>query len=401
MAGAESTLTVNFELLGRQETEFESWEIDSAYLVSTDGFSFTIAPRGNDRSRLRNLELQPVELLVNGASQCIGRIDVTDIGDSSALQCEGRDYIADIVECNVDPLVKFVKDDALGLAMARVLSVCNINGILDADDVALESIRTGKPKKGGGRRKKRSGNSVGDIKPNPGEGIYEFINRLAARHGVTIQPGADRTAITLDAPDYAQSPLYRLTRSDDSIESLRNNIKSGRARRDFSKFPTYALFTGTAATSGKRGNGLSVEFLMQDYISGKSLLPQLQPIMEVGVVGRRKPGDGPTPNGKLYRLLHHRDEHARTEEDLYNAQCRAISERLRDTLTYTATVRGHVDPESGAVWSVGTMVDVQDAIADVNEPLWIARRTLKYSREGATTDLECWRPGSFFLSPEG
>lgn len=67
-----------------------------------------------------------------------------------------------------------------------------------------------------------------------------------------------------------------------------------------------------------------------------------------------------------------------------------------DTLAYRVTLRGHTDPETGAIWTVDTMVNVQDEICGVNEPLWIAKRTLRFSpTEGSTTQLECWRPGSF------
>lgn len=74
---------------------------------------------------------------------------------------------------------------------------------------------------------------------------------------------------------------------------------------------------------------------------------------------------------------------------------------MKDTLLYDVTMRGHVDPESGAVWSVNTMVEVDDSVADVHERLWILQRKLSYSKEeGAITTMTCIRPESFVIDTE-
>ncbi len=64
-------------------------------------------------------------------------------------------------------------------------------------------------------------------------------------------------------------------------------------------------------------------------------------------------------------------------------------------------MRGHTDPESGAIWSVNTMVEVQDDICGLNENLWIASRTFSNSGgQGAVTDLELWRPNVWQIDPD-
>jgi prophage tail gpP-like protein len=103
--------------------------------------------------------------------------------------------------------------------------------------------------------------------------------------------------------------------------------------------------------------------------------------------------------GALYRLLVYRDENARTAEQIEAAARRCVAERLKDTLYYHATVKGHADPRTGAIWTVDTMVNVDDDVADVHEPLWIESRTLRFGSGGAETDLVCWRPESFTLGP--
>ena len=55
MAAPDTGLTVRFETTGRTTTNIEpSWEIDSAYTTSTDGFSFTLVE--SDRDLLKYLE---------------------------------------------------------------------------------------------------------------------------------------------------------------------------------------------------------------------------------------------------------------------------------------------------------------------------------------------------------
>lgn len=396
MPDPDSTgLSVRLNLLGRTETRFKSWWIDSAYLVSTDGFSFELLPRSREEGRL--LELQPCELFVNGASQALGRIDRTRVGhDGSVVACDGRDYLADLVECNVDPTVKLDPNTQLADAIHEVAQVCGIFEVTDFENILMAEIRSGTAIKH--KKKKRKKRPLQNYKPKPGEGIFEFLNRLVARHGATIQPGPDRNTLVIDSPNYDQEPLYDLIRSDDPEFADRNNVVEGVADRDFSKFPTYALFAGTGGVPGEASSGLKPAIFKMLELS-QAFNSELGAIMANAISGvRQKPADPGFP-GLLYRLLYHYDQEARTEEDLFDGATRAIADRLKDTLQYTCKVRGHTDPFSGAVYSVNTMARVNDSIAGVHETLWIAKRKLMYSpSEGAMTELELWRPESFQIA---
>lgn len=403
MAVPDTGLTVRFETTGRTTTSIEpNWEIDSAYTVSTDGFAFTLVEE-QDRELLRYLETQPVELIVNGASQCLGRIDITERGDSAfKVRCEGRDYFADFVESNVDPFKKVAQNANLGDTILDILRPSGVRTVTDFENILMSEVRTGKGP-GNIKRKKRRGpksKPVEDYKPRIGEGQYAFCNRLVARYGAILQPSVTRSDVVIDSPDYTQAVSYELRRTDDAQASATNNIVSARARRDFSSFPTHSIFTGTGSGSGTKKSKPGVPFyLFFDMVRlAESFGEELGEIMSRGVaVGRSQEGD---PN-VLYRLLVARDQESRTEEQLFAFAKRAIAARLKDTLLYTATVKGHVDPESGLVWSVNTMVNVKDSIADVNEPLWIQRRTLRFDEQsGPVTDLECWRPESYQIDPE-
>ena len=398
MAAPDTGLAVRFETTGRITTNVVEWEIDSAYTISTDGFSFTLFEQ--DRDLLRRLELQPVELIVNGASQCLGRIDTTERGNSAfTLRCEGRDYIADFVESNVDPFKKITPKTQLGDAVLDILRPSGVRTVTDFENILMAEVRTGKGAGNIKRKKRKSPRAkpVEDYKPRLGEGQYALCNRLVARFGATIQPGVQRSDIVIDSPDYTQEPSYELRRTNDPQSSASNNIVSASARRDYSSFPTYSIFTGTGATDkAKKGAPIYLPIDMQ--VLAEAFNTELGEIITNGIqVGRSQEGDPVV----LYRLLVARDEESRDRDQLLAFGQRAIASRLKDTLVYNAVVKGHVDPETGLVWSVNTMVNVKDEIADVNEPLWIHRRTLRYDgASGPTTEIECWRPESYQIEVE-
>jgi prophage tail gpP-like protein len=410
VAAKESLLTVRFSATGVETRNITKWSIDSAYLVSTDGFEFELFDP--EFTRGNRLELQPVELLVNGASQLIGRIDRTRIGDNGrALTCIGRDYIADLVEGNVDPKFKLGPKMTVDDMLTEAFGPYGIDTIIDDDDdtVIMQNARSGvrmRKRSGGGggskrrhRRKKRGGRALQNFDPKPGEGGYEYCNKIIARLGATIQPGPSRSSLVITEPRYDQEPIYSLRRTDDPVGSASNNVIDSVADRDYSKMPTFTLFNATQATKGKKGESIAKTF---DIFELAANSPELLKIIQTSTIsGRWEPGKIATEvrdEGKLYRLLNFRDDAARTKAQLERAADRAVSERVKDTLSYQATVRGHMDERTGAIYSVDTMVRVDDDICDIHEELWISSRKLSYSEgAGATTQLTCWRPDSFVI----
>jgi prophage tail gpP-like protein len=391
----DSLLLVRLEALGRELTNVTEWSINSNYITSTDGFEFSLYDE--NRQNLRGLELQPVELLVNGASQLLGRIDITEVGGTgSAVTYRGRDYIADLVECNVDPLVKIKEGDTIESAFKQVCGPVGIQNVRSEEDVLMRNVRTGinvKVGKGGRGYAKRL---LNEYKPKTGEGIYEFLSRLIARFAATIQPGPDRETLVIGAPRYDQEPVTTLRRSADPALSGGNNIITSSAVRDYSSFPTFALFNGWAAKGDQAGSKVTQSY---DIITLASAYNDeiYATLLDSTLQGRRKPLESERIGlGQLYRLLYFRDEEARTQEQIERSATRAIAERLKDTLEYRCTLRGHVDPTSGAIWSIDTMVMVEDEICGISEPLWIVDRTLSYSPgQGAMTSLTLYRPSSF------
>ena len=281
-----------------------------------------------------------------------------------------------------------------------------------------------------------------EYKANPGEGIFQFLNRLVARQDATIQPSNDRSSVTLTAPNYDQEITFELVRR---INGQGSNILSASASRDYSSFPTlfYAQGKFGSAAETRSTGTLFIDFweltnLVETADSKVSAAAQRQldlaqntqisdgirfpnattntkrasstlnqdnttqfssEIVDImsgkTIVERTLPGTKNDPL-KLYRFHQFKDEQARNVEQLQSSSKRRFSDLAKPLLTYSCTVQGHRDPKSGAIWAVDTMVTVEDEVERVNETMWIHGRTLKWSASsGATTDLELWLPNLF------
>ena len=432
----ESIFLVNLETRGRSMmTEIKSWEIDSDYLTTTDGFSFDCFSK--DRNVVMGLEMEPVELFVNGQSQMIGRIGGSTTGETGlAVSYRGRDYLSAMVECDIDPTVTITKEMDLFAAITYVSGTVGIDTVLSESDLALRNIRTGKSIAGGAGKEFQTLKAE-DVKPDFGTKQFAFLSEIVARHGATIQPANSRNAVILATPNYSQAPSYRLQRLLGERGSG-NNIVRGIANTDYESFPTYTMFNGNQAAVGRvatatkanvaigddlafldwrpgdkvsfsdkvfssqtsnsrKRNTLGKTYDTNDAASGIAQ-DSADIILANSHIGRRKPNEGTGDSLKWYNLLAIRDKQSRNQAQLERAAARTVGERLKGLLVYECDVQGHVDPESGAIWSVDTMVDVVDEVCNIAEPMWIASRRLRYSpTAGATTSMTLWRPGTFLL----
>lgn len=414
------SLKVVLERTGEPFRQIAEYSIESSYLVSADAFSFTAVERESTRSRLFGNELEPVELTIDGAPQMFGRIEVTGPAGTLARSMQGRDYLSELVECHIDPSYKLGDGDTVERAILQACSPCGITTVLSGRDVLLANARSGRSidRKGAGKDKRKE--KLKPFKVNPGEGTYELINRIAARHHSTIQPALSRDTISLEAPDYSQAATYRLIRR---YEGGRNNIVSASAKRDYSSFPTLFIANGysggakksrtrkpivndlsflrwTPGSGKKRAKpnpGSGVSAYDMEALASAGYSDEIAEILSDATTSTRyKPGEvNPDPR-ILYRLHTYDDKQAKTAEQLESSAQRRLAELLKPTLMYTCTVQGHRDPHSGALWAVNTIAEVSDEIEQVEEPLWCASRTFRYSPGGGrTTDLEFWRPSTF------
>jgi hypothetical protein len=369
--------------------EITTWEIDSAFLTSTDGFNFAFIDETEE-----NLELAPVELLIDGASQLHGRIDITRVGDNgpSIVTCIGRDYLADIVENNCDPSISVAAGATLEDTVLNACAPCGIIGV-DGPE-ARQTARTKKPQKPTKRPRKKQ---LKDGKPQAGQGVFDWLNRIVARHSLTIQPAADPTKVVLQAPNYDQDPIGRIVRKANVDDGKPGCVLRGVATRDFSRFPTWALFAGRQGSPTEGTSRTAKSWDISEVAT--SYNPELSRILNQWTIGgRRLPTNRSAiiPRA-LYRLLYFRDDLAQTQEQINAAALRAVAERLKDTLVYEVTLRGLVDPGTGYFWAYDTIVEVDDDVARIHEPMWVAARKFSFDGKELRTTLICWRPGSFVI----
>jgi|GEM_PF-2487231 len=394
----EPILEVVLEKSGRVLKPSE-YSYTQDFLDATDSFSFTIYSEKTED--LHGLELQPVELLIDGKRQMLGRIEKTTCGGDqygSAVHCEGRDYLADLVECNVDPLTILPEGKNLEQAILYLAGPCGITKI--EDQSPRYTTRTGKyvnPMDA-----KLSSKQVKDLRPEAGKGLMDALTTLCARYGVMIQPALERDTVVVQAPSYEWESHSRLVRGIGATKS--NLIISGTASRDYSKVPTHCIFTGKQGNASEKGGAkgtMRVWDLFGDWIPVAG--DELRSILENAVYHGRVNPDATrateaAPGGVIYRMLYFLDRHAKTQEQIERSQLRAVSERLKDTLRYEATVRGHVNPQSGYVWGCDTMIDVDDSMTNVHEQLWCHRAVFaNSSKNGPTTTLSMIRGGSFMV----
>jgi hypothetical protein len=434
----EPQLTVRLEALGRDVVLQKGWSLDSSYLTPTDGFEFTLYD--TDRAKLRGLELQPVNLLVDGNSQLLGRIDMTERGsDGSAITCRGRDYLSDMTECHVDPTLQIKKEMTLETAILMGAGVVGIDTIISDDDVSMQEIRSGRRIKKKQRQTKRHKKKLEEYKPQPGESLFAFYNRIVARLGGTMQPADARNKLRITAPRYDTDPVATITRVVDPAPAEKNLVISATATRDFSSFPSFVLVAGKVVTVGttrapsyakltvcRSGVGVfpspndkfevPYRVLEDEQVStqkqldrkasttdlARVLSAELAEILGRSVVpGRRLPSSSPAAPGPLYRLLYQKDAESGNQDQIDRLATRCFAQKFKDTLIYRVTLRGHADPLTGAIWTVDTMVRVKDEVCDVDEALWVASRKFSFSQgQGAITELELWRPGAFQIDAE-
>jgi prophage tail gpP-like protein len=398
--------TVEFEHTGEKfeasRWGIESYSIDSSWLTPTDAFSFDIF-WGEDRGaelRQKFRPLQPIKLYIDDTCQLIGRIDKTSpSGQSGAgLHVEGRDYLAMLVDGSVDPSLRFKKTQDLGDAILSITRPFGITTIFSGGFNLTRNILTGKRPYGGAPSRDFKAAKLDDFKPDEGDGAYQVAEKLAARHGFMLQPAGSRDAIVLAEPEYRQAPSYEFRRP--------GNVLSAGASRDYSDVPTVTIATGRAGEAGGKVGAMQHmrSAFGDDAISAIGKNAEVKAITGFGtapaVINFRIP---PTSEvvaglgGLLYRPLYYKDKDSRNQEQLERGLKREISERLRKTLEYTVTMRGHSHPDTGAYYAIDTIADVKDGIDDVNEQLWVYERRMSNSGQGPMTELKMVRPESYVL----
>jgi prophage tail gpP-like protein len=368
------------------------WWIDSDYLTSTDGWTCSFQSKNKADRDL--LGCAPVELKVDGRTQLIGRIDGYNKGkEGNLVPVRGRDYLGDAVECGVDPRVHIKAGDKLDQAILQAFRPIGVMGFEDPE-VKMERRTGAKPKK----LPKIVQADMQLTKPDCGDSIFQFGNKIAVRHGYTIQCATTRDKICLETPNYIQAAIGTIIRREDGSGG---NVVDAEADCDWSSVPTFATMYGASGKATEKLGRTKFDWDLWNMIDATGA--------EVGrefnrwtVATRRGPTADPLIAGQLYRFLYFKDKDAKTAAQIIESVWRAACEQLKKTLVYTATLRGTCDPKTGFTYNTNTILNVDDDRADVHEPLWVQSRGFGIQKgAGVVTKLKMIRPWTFQVGKGG
>ena len=398
----ENELELYLPDVGRGIDKWVSYRFNSHFLTPTDAFSLTVAGSSLDpRTEVGLVNGASVLLRVEGCTQAAGYIDTVERDASTnggtEWSIEGRDYIGQAVDAGIDPRTQFKDTEHLSDFLKRIYTPFGWSEesqfVVDAS--ADQEIKTGrkltKPRPPAKHPRKTK---IPQLKPNPGEGAHEFGMRVAKRFGLTIWPSADGRTLIVGKPYFDQDATYRLVRRNTNTRD--NNILAGRAQFSIVDQPSYIVADGVGGGNEFGKSKLkciafnpAVVTTVDDLnatlakYKGHKLLDFTK--VEAAVRTMRNPRAKPL-------FLH--DENSKTPEELENFTRRSMMERVRKTLTYNVTVQGHGQLDEGGnitPWAIDHVVDVDDEVAGVQEPMWILGRTFVKGPGGTFTELELIR----------
>lgn len=402
----ENELELYLPEVGRAVDKWLAYKFNSHFLTPTDGFSLEVAAASLDPVFETGLVTGArVQLRVGGCTQATGFIDSIERSASrdggTIWAIEGRDLLGQAVDAGVDPRWQFKETENLSDLLKRIYEPYGWSEdsqfIVDAS--ADQQIKTGRPaKKRPSLAKHPRKSKLPQLRPNPNEGAHEFASRVAKRFGLTIWPSADGQTLIVGKPYFEQEPTFRLIRR--RFASRENNILSGSARYDLSDQPSVIIADGTSGggTFGKSrikciavnpavwSDQDALAKIAAEHKTAKQLLFLTQDGAPMAFTPQRNPRAKP-----LY--LH--DENSKTIEQLEEFTRREMMARVCKSMTWRGTVAGHGQYDGGGnmvPWAVDTVVDMQDEVAGVTEPMWVLSRTFSKSRSGGTTtELELIR----------
>jgi prophage tail gpP-like protein len=335
-------------------------------------------------------------LSINGHTQGDGYIDEIEQTDDreggTQITISGRDRLAPMVDASADPMVRF------GLNATLVDFIVGVAGPFGwgINDLIIYNDDNRAVMQGGvnGTKTTKKGKPLKSFvahleKPYPGEGAFAFLSRVTQRFGLWVGLSAEGNQLIVSKPNFDQAPSYQLRRLSGSA-GVNNNVLSGRTKRSTVEQPSIVIAEGFSG-GGEFGKSRIKSIVINPAVSGF-----------VGDIVAKYPEAVQTDLGvtlsetyfsQPVKPLYLRDEDAKTQEQLDNFVKRALALRMRKSFEYHCTVEGHSN--SGLPWCLDAVVDVQDELANVSEPLYILDRTFEKSRNGGTlTHLTMVRLGS-------
>ena len=336
---------------GKEHRDWQSYDIDSDFLIPADGFDFDIGlPHG--QTELPDLSGESCEVVINGEVVLTGIIDSQRHNKSKGsrdLRLSGRDLAALLVDCsapqlNVQSMTVLDAAKKLAAPWPQIKAV-----VLKAED---------NPK-------------LDKIDIEPGETVWQALTHIANSVGLHpwFEPGG---TLVVGGADYSSAPVATLCWSRND---RRRNIE--RLSIEWNTENRYSEVTFLAQSHGRQGDSAKHDLKWVYHDPDMSL---------------HKPKTVVVSDADNLAALQKQAK-------------KMLSDWRLEGFTLTATVGDH-KTEAGVLWQPGQRVHVIDEEHGIDAVFFLMGRRFSLSRHGGTqTELRLkedgvWTPDAYAKKSE-
>ncbi len=380
MLDRDDRLVLENQDTGARLDVWESAELSSDFLTPCDSFRFTA---GSESSPKEIAKLFPtgsnvlVKVLLQEGREAhlidgvVDRARLHSGRDGRTVSIEGRDFLGRVEDSNVDPRIPLPKPPTIKAVFDVVLrgqfgleveQIEENEKTKQAIGPRLKKLPP-KPRKKPSRRSRTA--PINDATPRDNEGAFSYLQRLGTQYGFHLwaASGSGQRLVVVAGPDYDQEAHYTL-RLRRGPAGAANNIKVADLNVDESRVPSHVFVKGTFFGPADRKKNVAL---------------------------------AKNPVATAFKPVYLVDQKAKDKESTERIARAFLGRQLRNFIEYRVTVSGMADPETGAVYAVDTICDVQDEDCGVFGRMWVESVTINKGRGGTTTTLKLIPPGTLVL----
>lgn len=296
-------------------------------------------------------------VLVNDSPQCSGFIDRVALSydghGGTKVQVSGADGLSRMVRGNVDPRMQVSESMTV---LDLVDTVCRKQfgydyKISDSFDEG-RSICVGKTTKGKTKRRKKLTDKLDNIRPHDNEGAFAYLMRILHRVGLHMWFQPDGRGVVISGPEYEQSHSYELVNYLDG--SILNNIISAECAVDVTGVPSHVWVRGKDGKPGPKSK--MIGFYDNSANTAGNFVP-----------------------------FYVKDDESSSKDHCDSVAAYVVGRAMKDFLTYSCTTRGFSNQQTGAIYNVDTIVDLNDERSGISGSMWVESRTFRKDRASGTT----------------
>lgn len=428
----------------REIKTFDDYSFNQNFLIPTAGWNFTISTDNIiERNELFVMGAK-IEIASNDRLQCTGYIDKVERTQSNdggiQYKVSGRDILGPIISGCIDPQIKINSNQNVLDFLISVLSPFGIDTIYVSDEDNLNIITgyprgvTGKSstttsKVGDSRRVTMDGKQAELVyknitvtqvlydrpdlktlkldqrKPKVGDGAYDYLNRILARLGLKIWAHADGSGVVVDKPRFNVPAIQKIIRRSEQDNSYQNNVLEGTVSLNGEYQPCCVVSFGP----GGGGDGshsalrcIAINELVGLDISGNpikqvnDIIAKYPNVVVLPIRQQLVPKVSDLSVNYPQKAMFVKDNDSRTIDQLKSFTRKQLSMKQKEYLVASYKMEGHT--QNGYPWAVNTLVDVDDDVLGIHQPLWVFDKTFSKSRSGGTfADLKLILPYSLEL----